>query len=304
MRMSTYFKRIFKVGLMNFWRNGWVTIATILVMVLMLFVIGSLMFSSVLLTSAINRIERKIDISVYFKTDASEDEIARLERELLKLPQVENVEYVSRDDALKNFYARHADNALITQSLEELGENPLGASLNVKAKESEQYENIARFLSAATFAPIVDKVNYFQNKIVIDRLSMILSAARRVGFGITLVLAGIVILVVFNTIRMAIYMSREEIAVMRLVGAANNYIRGPFVVAGMLYGFASAIITTIAFYPLTLWLGPKADSFFGGPNLFNYYISNFFQIFIMLLGAGILLGAISSFIAVRRYLNV
>lgn len=302
--MGTYLKRILKVGVINFWRNRWVTLATILVMVLMLFVLGSLVFSSVLLSSSIERIESKVDISVYFNVDAGEQEILELKDELVQFPQVENVEYVSRDQALENFKARHTNNALITQSLEELGDNPLGASLNIRAQNPEQYESIAKFLNASIYSSIIDKINYFQNKLVIERLSNILTSARALGWGAAFVLAGIVILVTFNTIRMAIFTSKEEIGIMRLVGATNNYIRGPFIVAGMLYGFVAALITVILFYPLTMWLGPKAEGFFGGPNLFAYFIGNFFQFFFLLLGVGVLLGALSSFIAIRKHLNV
>jgi len=304
MKTTTYAKRILKIGVINFWRNRWITLATVMVMVLMLFVTGSLLFSSVLLSSSIDRIEKKVDISVYFTVDASESDILALQDELNNFPQVEAVEYVSRAQALENFKARHTNNALITQSLEELGENPLGASLNIQAQNPEQYESVAKFLNASSYSGIIDKINYFQNKLVIERLSNILTSARAAGWGATLVLAGVVLLVAFNTIRMAIFTSREEIHIMRLVGAENNYIRGPFIIVGMLYGVVSAIITTIFFYPITFWLGPKAEGFFGGPNLFNYFIANFFQIFLLLLGVGIVLGALSSIIAIRKHLNI
>ncbi|MDP2676960.1 MAG: permease-like cell division protein FtsX [bacterium] len=302
--MMIYFKRIFKIGIINFWRNRWITLATVMVMVLMLFVTGSLVFSSVLLSSSIDRIEKKVDISVYFTTHAAEKDIVALQDELNKFPQVESVEYISREQALENFKLRHTNNALITQSLEELGENPLGASLNVQAQNPEQYESIAKFLGASSYSGVIDKINYFQNKLVIERLSNILVSARAIGWGAALVLAGIVVLVAFNTIRMAIFTSREEIHIMRLVGAENNYIRGPFVIVGVLYGIVSAVITMVFFYPLTLWLGPKAEGFFGGPNLFHYFIGNFFQIFLLLLAVGVALGAISSIIAVRKHLTI
>lgn len=302
--INTYFKRIFKGGIINFWRSGWITIATIMVMVLMLFVMGSLLFFNVLLTSSISRIEKKVDISVYFKPDAAEENILAFQKEVEKIPLVESVEYISRDATLARFYERHANNALITQSLEELGENPLGATLNIQAKSPDQYESIAILLNSSAYSGIIDKVNYFQNKLVIERLSGILANSRRIGLGISIVLAGIAVLVAFNTIRMVIYTSKEEIAIMRLVGATNHYIRGPFIVVGMLYGIVSAIITTFIFYPLTFWLGPKAGGFFGGPDLFQYYIAHFFEIAALLIGVGIVLGAFSSIIAVRRYLNV
>ena len=288
---------------MNFWRNGWVSLATVLVMVLALFVLGALFFSNVLLTSALSRLEEKVDISVYFKTSAPEEDILALKSALGKLQEVKAVEYVSSGQALAAFQERHAENALITQALEELGENPLGASLNVKAKDPRQYEAISRFLEAESFENIVDKINYRQNQVVIEKLTGILKASRALGLGITLALSAIAILVAFNTIRLAIYTSKDEISIMRLVGASTARVRSPFLVEGVIHGAIASVLTMLAFWPLAAWLGPKADRFFGGPNLLNYYLSNFLAIFLMLLTAGVVLGVISSLIATRRYLK-
>ncbi len=296
-------KRIFKSGFMNFWRNGWVSLATILVMVITLFVLGSLIFGRALLNSTLAQLEDKVDITVYFKTGANEGEILSMKDKLSKLDEVKEINYISAEKALQDFRERHADNALITQSLDELAENPLGANLNIKAKDTSQYESIARFLEASAISSI-DKINFRQNKAMIERLGNILNASRNVGLGATLVLGIIAVLVAFNTIRLAIYTSKDEITVMRLVGASSRHIRGPFIVEGIMYGVFAAIFTMFIFYPLTLWLGPLAERFFSGPDLFAYYISNFFQIFAILLLAGVGLGSLSSFIATRRYLKV
>ena len=296
-------KRTVRQGFVNFWRNGWVSLATVLIMVLTLFVFGGLFFSNVLLTSALEQLEEKVDISVYFKTSAEEDEVLALKSSVEKLAEVREVEYISREQALLEFQERHRENSLITQSLEELGDNPLGASLNVKAENPNQYEAISRFLEAQSFENIIDKINYRQNQLVIERLSQILNSSRALGLGVTIVLAVIAILVAFNTVRLAIYTSRDEISIMRLVGAANSYIRGPFLVEGMIHGLLASIATIVIFWPLVAWLGPKAERFFGGPNLLDYYFSNFLWIFLMLLTLGVTLGVISSLIATRRYLN-
>jgi cell division transport system permease protein len=112
------------------------------------------------------------------------------------------------------------------------------------------------------------------------------------------------ILITFNTLRLVIYMSRDEINVMRLVGASTSYIRGPFFVAGAIYGFISAIITLILFYPVTLWLGNTTANFFVGLNVFDYYVSNFGEIFLIIVVSGVVIGSISSFLAARKYLKV
>jgi len=112
------------------------------------------------------------------------------------------------------------------------------------------------------------------------------------------------ILITFNTLRLVIYMSREEISVMRLVGASTMYIRGPFFVAGAIYGFISAILTLIIFYPITIWLGGATQSFFVGFNIFSYYTSHFGEIFLIIVGSGVIIGSISSYLAVCKYLKI
>ncbi|MBI4692089.1 MAG: FtsX-like permease family protein [Candidatus Terrybacteria bacterium] len=300
-------KRVIKAGFVNFWRNGWVSLATVLIMVVTLFSIGSLIFARAILGSMISQIQDKVDITIYFKTDALEQDTLALKDSLSKLSEVRAVDYVSAEQNLEKFRERHKDNALIAQSLEELGENPLGATLNVKAKETSQYEAVAKFLeseSKTASGSIIDKINYFQNKKIIDRLSKILDSSKKLGSILSLVLIAISIIITFNTIRMAIYISREEIGVMRLVGASSRFVAGPFIIEGIMYGVISAIVTTILFYPLSLWLGPLTENFFSGINLFRYYVSNLGQIFLVLLLVGAGLGSISSFIAVRRYLKV
>lgn len=301
-------KRITKAGFVNFWRNGWISLATVLVVVITLFSIGSLIFARTILSSILSQIQDKVDVSVYFKTDASEQDISGLRDKLEKLGEVKEVEYVSREQALENFKERHKDNALIMQSLEELGDNPLGSVLNIKAKETSQYESIAKFLEdssgVSAESSIIDKINYYQNRVVIDRLTKVLDSAKKLGIIISIVLVIISLLVSFNTIRLAIYSSREEIGIMKLVGASGKFVSGPFVVEGIMYGVIASIVTIVLFYPLTLWLGNATQNFFGGINIFQYYISNFVQLFLIILATGMALGAISSFIAVRRYLKV
>ncbi|MBU4223728.1 ABC transporter permease [Patescibacteria group bacterium] len=300
-------KRVIKAGFVNFWRNGWISLATVLVIVITLFTIGSLIFSRAILGSMISQIQDKVDISIYFKTDAEESDILALKDSVSKLPEVKSAEYVSAEQSLENFKERHKDNALIMQSIEELGENPLGAMLNIKTKETSQYDSVAKYLesqSGTAGGSMIDKINYYQNKKVIDRLSKILDSAKTLGTAISVILVIISIIIAFNTIRLAIYISREEIGVMRLVGASDRFVRGPFIVEGVIYGVISSIIAMIIFYPLTLWLGPMTDNFFSGINIFQYYVANFGQIFLILLLLGVSVGAFSSYIAVKRYLKV
>ncbi len=307
--MWTSIKRVIRGGVMQFYRNGFVSLASVLIMTVTLFVIGSVMFLSATLSASLEEIKGKVDVNVYFLTSAKEEDIIALAKELRTLAEVKEVEYISREQALVDFKKRHENDELTLQALQELSDNPLGAVLNVRAKEPSQYEGIANFLKGDSALgsgknDIIDEVNYYDNKAAIDKLSAILASAEKLGFGLALLLVIISISIAFNTIRLAIYISREEIGVMRLVGASNKYIRGPFVVSGVLYGITSAILTLALFYPLTYYLGDSTENFFIGLNLFRYYLVHFGEFFLIIVGSGIVLGAVSSFLAVRRYLNV
>ena len=302
-------KRIIRTGFLSFWRNGFVSLSSILVMTVTLFSIIAVIFTNVILESVLNDLKSKVDVNVYFIVNAGESDIMQMKGTLEKLAEVASVKYVSREQALAEFKDKHKDDYLTIQGLNELGDNPLGARLNIVAKDPSQYEGIVKMIEeknalATPEASIIDKVNYQQNKVVIDRLSAIIVGAKQFGFLLALVMIIISVLITLNTSRLVIYMSREEINIMRLVGASNMYVRGPFIVGGMIYGVISAVLAMILFWPITLWLAGATTDFFGGVNLYHYYIQNFFQIFIIVLGAGMLLGAISSFLAVRKYLKI
>lgn len=302
-------KRVMRTGFFNFWRNGTVSMASVLVMLVTLMVIGFIIFTSAILDRSLTELRNKVDINVTFVPSAIEEDILNIKHSLESLPEVSLVTYVSREDALTAFKERHQNDQSILSALDELGENPLGAMLNVKAKDPSQYESVANFLESnsvlsASGITIIDRVNYYQNKVAIDKLTSIINAADRIGFAITLILGLISILIAFNTIRLTIYIARDEISVMRLVGASTSYIQGPFVVVGIIYGVMAAIIALILFLPITYWLGSATESFFTGLNLFSYYLRHFPQIFLIILLSGVVIGAVSSSLAIRKYLRL
>lgn len=309
MGVFTNTRRIVKAGFINFWRNAVVSLSAIFVMTVALFVVGTTMIASVFLDSSLQSIKDKVDVNIYFNADAPESDIFIMKRGIEALPEVKEVVYISRDQAIQNFKDRHQNDYLMTQALDELVDNPLGAILNIKAKDTAQYEAIAQHIkgeqeAAGPGGNLIYNVNYSKNKVVIDKLTAITAGVERVSIAILLLLVGIAIVITFNTIRLAIYISREEIAIMRLVGANNTFVRGPFIIEGAMYGMVSAIVATALFYPVTLWLKGATSDFYGGIDLFYYYISNLNQIFLVLLCVGVSLGVVSSFLAVRRYLKV
>jgi cell division transport system permease protein len=303
----TIIKRIIRAGFLNFKRSGLVSWAAVLVVTITLSVITLIIFLQAILSFSLSQIKDKVDVTIYFTVGAPEEKIQALQASLEKLPEVASVSYTSADEALALFRERHKNDYPTIQALDEINENPLGAYLNVKAKEVSQYESIANFLSSddslsVGSSSIIDKVNYHQNKLVIDRLNTIIGGAQKLGFLLTLLLVVISIIITFNTIRLAIFISKEEISVMRLVGASKMQVRGPFMIEGAIYGIIATLITMFIFWPVTVWMGRNMTNFLG-IDMYSYYLSNFFQIFAILLLSGIILGIISSFLAARRYLN-
>lgn len=302
-------QRVLVSGWKNFARGGAVSAATVLIMTVTLALIGSLIFLSALLTFTLDTIKDKVDVSVYFVTTAKESEVLAVKDQLEKLPQVKSVSYTSAEDALVAFRARHENDQLTLQALDELGGNPLDASLSVKAKDPSAYEGIVSFLEASptlsvSGASIVDRINYAQNKEVIDRLSLAIRATREVGLAVVIVFAIASILIALATVRLAIYTAKDEIAVMRLVGASNAYIQGPFIVTGVITGVFAALLVLLLLWPASLYAGAKTAGWFGGFNAASYYAGNFALIFSILMCAGIVLGAAASVLAIRKYLKV
>ena len=306
--MWTAFKRIVRAGFVGFWRNAFVSLAAIFVMAVSLFVIGSTMMVDTLLAVSLENIQNKVDINVYFVTTAEQTDIDFLQTSLESLPDVEEVIFTSREDALAAFSELHKNDETIMQGLEELGDNPLGASLSIRAQDTSQYEGIASFLGEQQAIedpqqPLIDEVNFGKNQEAINKLTAIIGAVESATFVIMLVLVAASILITFNTVRLTVYTTREEISVMRLVGASNMFIRGPFMLQGIMYGVAAGVLALLILYPLVLWIGPETEQFFQF-NLFNYFVSNFGYLFAVLIGTGVVMGVVSSSLAVSRYLRV
>ena len=301
-------KRIARYGLIGFIRNGFVSLAAVLIMTITLFVLASVVIFGAALQSTLEQLTENVDVTVYFLADAPEKDVMDIKTSLEALPEVALVTYTTSEEAFAAFRERHKNDRLTIQALDELEDNPLGASLGVRAKQTSQYESIAAFLESRqalgdSVGASIDKVNFSQNKAAIDRLTTIIQTSERVGYVVALILALSSLLIAFNTIRLAIYTARDEIGVMNLVGAGHWYVRGPFMVAGILYGVVSGLLVLLFLYPITLWLGPGSERFLGTFNVFTYYTSSFFLLFLIIMGSGVALGALSSYLAVRRYLR-
>lgn len=300
----TSLKRVIKNAWLNFRRNGLLSTATIVMFCLTLFVMGGLVLLSVVANAILADLEDKIDISVYFVPGAKEEDIMKIKNDLSSSKEIKSVTYLSQGEALRVFSLRHKNDEAITASLAEFeGENPLGASLNIKARSPNELASVAQFLANKNY-DAVDKINYFENETVIERLASVVSTVRSLGIILVLILSVVAVLVSFNTVRLAIYTSREEINIMKLVGASNWFVRGPFLVTGVIHGSLSAIAVSTLFLPIVWVASPKISFFLPKIDLFGYFTSNFFEFLLIMTAIGVGLGVLSSTIAVRKYLKV
>lgn len=296
-------------GLRGFYRNKTVSLSSIFILTITLSIVTSFYLSRAIFDFTLDQIREKVDVRVYFTVDATPDQVADIQAKLRGLSQVKSVAYTSKEIALEEFKKKHEGDQLTLQALDELGSNPFGASLAIVAKDTSQYEAIAQQLSSGSgllgdAASAVDKINYYQLKDSIDKLNSIIGWTNTVGFWLSMLFIFMSCMIVYNTIRLAIFVYRDEIAVMKLVGASNMFIRGPFIVEAVIYSIIATIITLGLFFPATVWITKKTVFFFEGMNIHTYYVEHFFTLAAMLLFSAIILAVISSLLAVRKYLKV
>lgn len=301
--ITTY--RIFKAAFLNFVRNGVLSFASTTVMVLTLLCLSLFFIANVVLTTGIKAIQEKIDVSAYIQDSAKEAQVVDLQNSIADLTDVRSVKYVSKEEALQRYKSQNAGNAKLLESLEGI-DNPLPASLEVKVYDPSKLEQVTKIFDEDKFKPIVRKVSYKENKIVIDKLFSATEFIRKVGIAATTVFGLVALVIVFNTIRIAIFSQRDDIEIMKLVGATKSFIRWPFILEGALYGVIATIISMVALAALLYYAGPALSSYFGGvgADVSGYLYNNAALIMVMQLVIGILIGTLSSWLALRKYLKM
>ena len=301
-------KRVWYLGLLQVVRNVFVSFSVIFVVSTALFIVGLALLFGSLMDDVTDELRDKVDITIYFVPESTEGQIFEFRDKLAELSQVKEVIYVSQSSALEEYRKRHENDPDILRGLDILNENPFRARLSVRAEQASDFESITRFVeNEDVFSDnkftVIDKIDYYQNREIINRLSSFIDTARFFTQLIISLLVFISFLIVFNIIRLIIYLSHEEIRVMRLIGAADWYVRAPFLVSGALYGLIGSLVATILLYPVSYWVSPSVAIFFGGEGLFAYYVSEFFYLVGILTLIGILVGIISSYFSTRRYLD-
>ncbi len=298
--------RIIKNSFQDFFRNFWLSIITITILILSLFSINFLIAAGVISQTSIGMVEDKIDLSLYLDPEAAEEDIGILKSELEKINKVKRVEYISKTRAMETFQQKHKGNAYILESLRELGKNPLNPSFIIEAENLADYQEIISSLDNLRKNSIIESRDFEDHENVLARLNNITTRVRQAGVFTSGVFILITILVVFNAIRIAIYTHKKEIKIMKLVGAGNWFIRAPFLAEAIIYALIGVIGIIVIFYPFLHLLQPYLGAFFDADslNLIEYFNANFIKIFgLQLLGAAFV-NILASLLAVGRYLKV
>ncbi len=297
--------RIIVSGLTNLRRNVWLAAASTLIMTITLIILSVMSLLFIITSYSVQSIQERVDVSAYFKSDIPESEILDIRDELLKDSRIKAVEYVSSEDARQSFQDNHEGDQQIMDSLNELTDNPFPSTLQIKAHDLADYPAIAQTIEESDYGDQIDEINFEDNRVVIERLNSLLKFIITFGSILMVVFCLIAVLVIFNTIALTIYNRREEVEIMRLVGATNWYIRGPFLVEAFTYSIIATIITSILILPLYFQMLPKISNYLTpGANIFNGNMQTFALVVLIQLIIAFILSAISSLLAMRKYLRI
>ena len=299
------FCRILKFSLQDITRNIWLSIVTVIILVLALFSINMLLVVKIIGQAAVGAVKDKIDISLYLTTEANDKEALALKVQIANLSEVKDVKYVSKEQALESFKGKNSNNPEILQALRELGKNPLAPTLVITPKNVEESDALVHQLNKVE-SDIIDSRNFTDHKNLLDKINSVTDKATKAGIFLSVIFVIITLLVIFNSVRVAIYTHNMEISIMRLVGAPNSFIFWPYLVSGIIYTLLGVSSIILIFYPFLGLLQPYLEAFFVGynVNIVDYFNANFVQIFGLEFAGIALINIVAAWWAVRRYAQV
>lgn len=300
------FYRIATFALQNFWRNIWLSVITITILVLTLVIVNVLLVLNVLGTTAIHAVESKIDVSVSFTPATSDETMASARGYLMGLPQVKDARSLTPEEVLSDFRAKNANKPDVLASLDEVGSNPFGGQIIITARDPSYFPFILEALDNPEFKPYIQEKDFQSHETIISAINSTIDHVRLAGLVIGAFFVLITILIVVNTIRVAIYTHREEIGVMRLVGASSTFVRAPFLLEAVLYTLIAVLVVIGILYPVIGAIEPTIDAFFVNTptHLLGYFNQNFLIIFGVEFIALAIINVLSTAFAMRRYLKV
>lgn len=304
--------RMVRYGSNNFTRNAWLTTAATAVMTVTLLIVFATFAARSVLTETVDTFRQKIDISIYLRDDIKDAQVALLKKKLLGLDNVAGVRYITINEARDIYIRENKPSADELKTIAELPSTPFPPSLRVAVKDTNNLTSLERIVKddpdvgeAINENPRFQPTFAGKRRTVINNLSQWISTVDRIGLVAGGVFVALSMLIVFNTIRMAIFNRRDEIEMMKLIGADRAFIRGPFVVEAVMYGFFAALFATALGYAGLLALEPKLASYgIAVGDTKNMLIVVAPLVLLAMIVIGALIGMISSRLAVRRYLRV
>ncbi|MFA4999925.1 MAG: permease-like cell division protein FtsX [Patescibacteria group bacterium] len=297
--------RIIKFSLQDIGRNAWLTIATITILLLALFSINTLITVRLISDGAAAAIKEKIDISLYLKAETPESEIQALRAQIASSPRVKSVSYISKEEAIESFRKKYENNSAVLAALKELGRNPLSPSLTIAPSNFEESGLLINELKVLD-NPIIESRDFSDNTVILAKINTITKRVNEVGLFIIGIFILTSLLVVYNAIRVAIYTHRQEIEIMRLVGASNFFVYMPYIFSAFIYALFGTLLIIAVFFPFLTLLQPYLEVFFMGYNIniLAYFLENFLMIFGAQFIAILFINTIASLFAVRKYAQV
>jgi len=304
--MPMNLKRIINFAVSDFSRNKGISIAAIFVLVVTITLVTGLLFFQGMAGYLTSQIQSKIDITAYFIDGTQEADILAVKDQIVKMSSnIKSVEYVSKDQALASFNEKHQDNTVLSKALQEVGDNPFLPSLNITTNgDPLQYAEISNILQTSDFSNLIDKVDFSQKKDTIEKVYSITSNINMFGIILGILLIIVAMLVVFNTLKLAVENSKDEISTMKIVGASDWFIRGPFIIQGIIYGIIAFVICFLFSGLFAYLVTSKIEAVLPGFNAFGYFLTNWWIFVLIQLGFGIGVGVISSYIVVKKYLDI
>jgi cell division transport system permease protein len=296
--------RTFGEGARNFTRNGLLTLATVSVMTLSLFLMSATAIIGLFGKSGLQSIEGQLNIGVYFNMDVSEERVLEIKSQLEEYREISRVDFVSRQEAFDRLLAMAKDNQNIKDAIDTIGENPLPHSLVIYAQAPELYESVNETLKSSAYASEIDDINYDRNKEDISRLYGMLTSMQKIGLSVGAAFLVVSVLIAYNAIRLSLYSQRREFEIMRLVGASNLYIKLPSIFEGMLYGLAASFATIVSLSIFLRYLATMLGQSFGTDVVVSTISMYWWMPVVTVPIAGILLGALSSWFAIRKHLKI
>ncbi|HTM68778.1 MAG TPA: permease-like cell division protein FtsX [Candidatus Binatia bacterium] len=298
--------RVVKFAFQNFFRNAWLSIATVSVLVLTLVSVNVLLVLNVLGKVAITTVRSKIDVSVHFKPEIEDSRVQTVKIFLLSLPEVKDVQFISPGEALQKFNEDYKSDTGVIESLGEVGTNPFGATLVVQAHDLQDYPKIMGYLADPLYSSLIEAKDYDDRQMMIARVEDISRKLEMFGIGVSAIFGLITLLIVWNTIRVSIYTRKEEIGIMRLVGASDGFIRAPFYVEAIIWSVLSFIACFALVWPAVRFAQPFLQNFFGtgAVDIVGFYSANLPAIVAFEFGSVAIMGLITSKMATAKYLKV